>query len=175
VSLTKTEMAEVLEQVKIFFPRFEISEEVVLGWWRLFERESFLCVRDAMAEVLKTSTYAPKPADLSFALGRSMKPAPTLFGGKEEYLARVRYYWEAMKRDHERGTITVYRRHPKGFSTTTRRKTNEVAVGMWSFEGEMLPRFMEPQNPDIEEDLGHGQVWRFGPRRYGLALVEKAS
>jgi hypothetical protein len=173
--LTKSELTEVLMSVKTFFPKFDVSSEVVDGWHRLFQNENPVAFRQAMDEVLKTAAYAPKPADLSSALGRSMKPTPTLFGGKDEYLARVRYYWESMKRDHERGTITVYRRHPKGFATTTKKKTNEIPAGMWSFEGEMLPRFMEPQNPDIEEDLGHGQVWRFGPRPYGLALVEKAS
>lgn len=171
MALSKTEMADVLEEVKIFFPRFEVSEDAVIGWWRLFENENFLSVRDAMAQVLKTSTYAPKPADLSAALGRSMKPMTST--GSPDYLERVRFFWDQMKREHERGTITIYRRHPAGFATYTTQKTTQIPTGYWSFEGEMLPRFMEPQNEEIPEDLGEGQVWRFGPRRYGLALVEK--
>jgi len=171
--LSKSELTEVLLNVKNFFPKFDVSSEVVDAWHRLFSNENYLAVRDAMDQVLKTATFSPKPADLSAALGRSMRPSPNLFGGKEEFDARLTYFWESMKRELERGTISIYRRHPQGFAVTTKKRTNETPVGMWSYRSEMLPRFMEPQNPDVEEDLGQGQVWRFGARKYGLTLVEK--
>lgn len=172
MSLSKSEMADVLERVRIFFPRFDLSEEVVLGWWQLFKNDSFLAVRDAMDNVLRSAQYAPKPGDLSAALGRSMKPV-SLYGGSKDRQAELRYFWDTMRRDLEKGVITVYRRHPKGFATYTKKRTTEAPVGEWSFEGETLPRFMEPAHPDVQENLGQGEVWKFSPRPHGLALVEK--
>ena len=73
--LTKPDVADLLAKIESVFPRFTYADETVAAWHSLFKYETPEVANAALDEVLKTSEFAPKPADVAAAISRIKKPA----------------------------------------------------------------------------------------------------